>query len=503
MALWQANYTKHQLEAQGYTVSIQIIKTQGDRIQHLSFDKMEGKGFFTKELEEALLAGTIDLAVHSYKDLPSIQPPGLQIAGISDRAHPSDVLLVRDEVADPTALWQLPEGAVVGTSSARRKSQLLLFRPDVKLKDIRGNVPTRINKLREGQFDAILMAKAGLDRIAADISGLQRYVFDPTHFIPAPAQGVLAFQIREEDEAMAKAIAQVTDKATAAVNYIERETLKILEGGCQIPLGIYAREEEGEYHVWCSYSESWDALPHRVHFSAPQAATLPQQVLQNIRQKIGHRIFISRQQSTDSLFTRLMEYRGAKVTGDTLVAFTPVALDRLPPASIYCFSSRNAVRFLQQQHPQPPAGQLWALGEGTAQAIREVGWHPTVVGNGDATTMAQALVEAKPDKVVFPLANNSRASIQAALPGQVDYENVVVYNNTPKTNIHLPKVDVAVLTSPMNAAVFCRQYSHPMPKLVAIGRPTMEALQEMTKAPIKMAYAPTEWALADTVSGMV
>ncbi len=503
LALWQANYTKRQLEAQGYTVSIQIIKTQGDRIQHLSFDKMEGKGFFTKELEEALLAGTIDLAVHSYKDLPSIQPPGLLIAGISDRAHPSDVLLVRDEVADPTALWQLPEGAVVGTSSARRKSQLLLFRPDVKLKDIRGNVPTRINKLREGQFDAILMAKAGLDRIEPDISGLQRHVFDPTQFVPAPAQGVLAFQIREKDEAMATAIAQITDKATAAVNYIERETLKILEGGCQIPLGIYARQEEGAYHVWCSYSESWDGIPHRVHFSASQAAALPQQVLQNIRQKINHRLFISRPQSSDSLFSRLMEHRGAQVTGASLVDFAPVALDQLPPASIYCFSSRNAVRFLHQQHPQPPAGQLWALGEGTAQALREVGWHPTVVGNGDAATMAQHLAEAKPDKVVFPLAKSSRASIQAALPGEMDYENVVVYDNMPKTGIHLPEVDIAVLTSPMNAAVFCSQYSYPMPKLVAIGRPTKEALEEMTTAPVKMAYAPTEWALADTVSAMV
>ncbi|MCB0503584.1 MAG: hydroxymethylbilane synthase, partial [Bacteroidetes bacterium] len=156
LALWQANFTKHKLETAGYEVEIHIIKTRGDKIQHLSFDKIEGKGFFTKEIEDALLNKEIDLAVHSCKDLPTESPEGLTIAAYSARAAAQDVLLIRNEGHNDRLPLELKEGAIVGTSSARRKAQIKSFRTDISLKDIRGNVPTRINKLKEGQFDAIL-----------------------------------------------------------------------------------------------------------------------------------------------------------------------------------------------------------------------------------------------------------------------------------------------------------------------------------------------------------
>ena len=143
LALWQAHHVKNRLEQLGAEVTIKIIKTQGDRIQHLSFDKMEGKGFFTKEIEAALLAEEIDLAVHSHKDLETTQPQGLIIAAVSEREDPSELILVRKECVDLNQPLDFKEGAIVGTSSARRKSQLLNIRPDIQIKDLRGNVPPR------------------------------------------------------------------------------------------------------------------------------------------------------------------------------------------------------------------------------------------------------------------------------------------------------------------------------------------------------------------------
>ena len=156
LALWQAHFTEGELQKLVHEVEIKIIKTQGDKIQHLSFDKLEGKGFFTKELEDALLRGDIDLAVHSMKDLPTTAPEGLVTTAVSYRADPADWLVINKTALEEGQLFQLKNNATVGTSSARRKAQMRDFRPDVVLKDIRGNVPTRLNKLRQGDFDAIL-----------------------------------------------------------------------------------------------------------------------------------------------------------------------------------------------------------------------------------------------------------------------------------------------------------------------------------------------------------
>lgn len=245
LALWQAYHIKGRLEALGLQVDIKIIKTTGDAIQHLSFDKMEGKGFFTKELESALLDGSIDLAVHSYKDLETTNPEGLTIAAVSERAAVCDLLLILKEYVDRSQKWNLSHGALVGTSSARRKMQLLHHRGDLRTADIRGNVPTRIEKLRSGQFHAIVLAKAGLDRLALDVSDLEAYAFDPTEFIPAPAQGVLACQVRATDHALIASLGAIHNSEVAEVVGVERKVLNLFEGGCQLPLGAYC-ERVGE-----------------------------------------------------------------------------------------------------------------------------------------------------------------------------------------------------------------------------------------------------------------
>jgi len=255
LALWQANHVKRQLEELGCTVDITIIKTQGDAIQHLSFDKLEGKGFFTKEIEQALLDQTIDLAVHSHKDLETNPPAGLKIAAVSEREDPADLLLIARSAVDPSQAWNLKSGAIVGTSSARRKSQVVRFREDATIKDLRGNVPTRIQKLRDGQYDAILLAKAGVDRLQIDLNEFEVVRLDPTEFVPAPAQGVLALQIRENDTQTASIVAKMNNSAVQEHIAVERKVLNLLQGGCQLPLGVFCSEEK---IVYVSHADSWE-----------------------------------------------------------------------------------------------------------------------------------------------------------------------------------------------------------------------------------------------------
>jgi hydroxymethylbilane synthase len=252
LALWQANHVKSRLEALGCTVSINIIQTQGDRIQDLSFDKLEGKGFFTKEIELALIQGEVDLAVHSHKDLETTPPTGLVIAAVSEREDPSELLLIRNEAHDISQTFELKEGARIGTSSARRQSLLRNFRDDLLIEELRGNVPTRIEKLRSGQYDAILLAKAGVSRLNLDTSDLITLTLNPKEFVPAPAQGVLGLQVREADSQTYEWVRKLNYAPSEHCIHIEREVLRNMEGGCQLPLGVY---NDGEV-VHVSYAKS-------------------------------------------------------------------------------------------------------------------------------------------------------------------------------------------------------------------------------------------------------
>jgi hydroxymethylbilane synthase len=264
LALWQANHVKNQLISLGNEVEIKIIITQGDAIQNLSFDKLEGKGFFTKEIENELLAGTIDVAVHSHKDLETNPPSGLKIAAVSEREDPSELLLIDKNKVDVNQKWSLTENASIGTSSARRKSLVKLFRKDLEIRELRGNVPTRIQKLRDGNYDAILLAKAGVERLKIDLSEFHVVVLDPKEFVPAPAQGVLGLQIRDEDERMFRIIQQLNNGAVEQQIVIERKVLNLMEGGCQLPLGVYCESQDS---VYVSFAKKWEDGAKLSHFT--------------------------------------------------------------------------------------------------------------------------------------------------------------------------------------------------------------------------------------------
>ncbi|RMG85129.1 MAG: hydroxymethylbilane synthase, partial [Bacteroidetes bacterium] len=243
-----------------------------------------GKGFFTKEIEEALLRGDVDMAVHSMKDMPTESPEGLVLTAVSYRENPADWLIIRKEVVESDALLRLPARAVVGTSSARRKCQILNLRPDLEMKDIRGNVPTRLDKLRRGDFDGIMLAAAGVTRLEIDLSDFEVIKFHPREFVPAPAQGVLVYQTGAENTEVRRLLKNLHHPEVAAATNIERQVLKQMGGGCHMPLGVYCeRDQLGNYHVWAAYAESWDAPLRRAMVSSSTSHELAETVVQKLK----------------------------------------------------------------------------------------------------------------------------------------------------------------------------------------------------------------------------
>jgi hydroxymethylbilane synthase len=244
LALWQARRVAAMVRGTlGRECEIVIVKTRGDQVHNVAFHKMEGKGFFTKELQEALLASQVDLVVHSLKDLPTDEPDGLTVLAIPERATPTDVLLSRRGLRRPTPddPLGLPARAVVGTSSLRRAAQVLARSPEVTIDALRGNVPTRIAKLRAGRYDAILLAAAGIHRLEIDLDGLDLLDLPPEVMLPAPGQGALAIEGRAGDPDSAT-LAALHDEGLARCVGAERRLLELLGGGCHLPLGCLAEE---------------------------------------------------------------------------------------------------------------------------------------------------------------------------------------------------------------------------------------------------------------------
>ena len=241
LALWQANWVKSELERlhDNADIDIRIIATSGDNIQDVPLAKIGGKGLFVKEIEEALLANEIDLAVHSMKDVPMELPTELGISVITKRENPLDALISKngEKLAD------LPQGATIGTSSLRRSSQLLKYRDDFKIHPLRGNVDTRLRKVEEGKYDAILLASAGLNRLG----WANRITEEISHdiLLPAMGQGALGIETRLDDTKIYDLISTLNHEQTHYAVSAERSLVGRLDGGCQVPIGAYARVEKG------------------------------------------------------------------------------------------------------------------------------------------------------------------------------------------------------------------------------------------------------------------
>ncbi len=264
LALWQARNVRARLESLGLPAELEIIKTQGDRIDDVPFNKLEGKGFFTKELEDAQLEGRVDLAVHSMKDLSTEQPPGLTLVALIGREDPRELLIANPIAVDAGleatgALLPLRAGSRVGSSAARRQAQLTEQRPDLAVLELRGNVPTRVEKLRRGDYDAIMLAAAGVKRLELDLQGLLSIPLAPERFVPAPAQGMLAIQCRQEPLLYERLRALHMAEPARSVE-AERKLLALLDGGCQLPFGVHIRPEGGSFRLLLFYAPRWTSL---------------------------------------------------------------------------------------------------------------------------------------------------------------------------------------------------------------------------------------------------
>ena len=244
LARWQAEHIAAQLRARGHQVSIEILATTGDRMEHTPFLEVGTKGMFTKEIEEALADGRIDLAVHSLKDLPTEMPEEFVIACIPARADARDAFVS----ASFAGISALPVGAVVGTSSLRRQAQFRAIRPDLEVRELRGNVDTRLRKLEQGKYDAIVLAAAGLDRL--QMTQWVRARFTPQEMCPAAGQGALAIECRVDDPITMKFVAALDHRPTRFAVTVERAVLATLEGGCHVPVGVHCEPMDAMDKGW-------------------------------------------------------------------------------------------------------------------------------------------------------------------------------------------------------------------------------------------------------------
>ncbi|MFT7588557.1 MAG: hydroxymethylbilane synthase [Limisphaerales bacterium] len=514
LARWQADYTIAKLKEAGFETELKLINTSGDKDRISRFSEMQGFGFFTGELEQALLSGEVDLAVHSFKDLPTTQAEGLVIAGCSYRADPADVLLVKPGSRDATKLLDLKAGAVVGTSSVRRKNQILALRPDLKVTDLRGNVPTRIQKLHDGQYDAIMLAAAGIERLKPDLGELELVRLNPKTFVPAPAQGVLAYETRRGDQNALDAVAAIHDERAAMVVRAERKLLSNLNGGCHLPFGAYCEEIEGVCHFWISKATKQDEFPLRLWIENPDPDVLVVEAWQQLHKEKPSSVFISRVLDDDSIFLRAMHKHNIKIHAESLIDFTARTF-KLNKADWLFFSSKTAVKMFVDFHPELSATlnnktetskiKLAAIGNGTAKELLKAGFKADFIA--DPLDMNNSILNfaslAQGTHVVFPGAENGLRTAQKIIEQSdksITVEDIIAYSNTSKKGIDIPQTDIVVLTSPLNVDTYFDAYPERMKsRFVAIGESTAKALQNRGAYKIFISRRPSELALIECV----
>jgi len=510
LALWQANHIKDRLSEAGYEAELKIIKTQGDNIQHLRLDKLEGKGFFTKELEEELLSGAIDIAVHSHKDLPTTHPPGLIIAAVSEREDPSELLLILKDCVDRKKKLSLKHNATVGTSSNRRKAQLLALRPDLEIEDLRGNINTRVQKLRDEKYDAIMIAKAGVERIGMDLSDFHIEVINPTEIVPAPAQGVLAVQINEHNVELKQILSKINQQEVAEIIGVERKVLNLFEGGCHMPLGCYCRYENGQYEVWTSKAATGEDFPDRVFMAAETTEGLAEQIVASFNpdKLLPQTAFITRDISDNSYLYRALKKHNIQLEGESLIRIYPI-INKLDPFILkhvdwIFFSSKNGIEHFFALKPRLSKKTKFAVvGRGSEEMLRQYGHAAAYTGQDegiDTEEIGRTFALNHPNTtVMFPRAKGSLQTIQKQMTPDIKVIDLPVYETVLSENVSKSNAEILIFTSPSNVdAYFANNLVDPEQKIISIGYSTGQKLAEYGVQYI-LPYSPDEIGLAEAV----
>lgn len=513
LAMWQANYIKDKLVALGYQADLKVIKTQGDIIQHLRFDKIEGKGFFTKELEESLFRKEIDLAVHSHKDLPTVNPEGLIIAAVTEREDPAELLIVHKDCIDLSKKLMLKHNATVGTSSNRRKAQLAGLRPDLEFADLRGNIQTRLQKLRDEQYDAIVLAKAGVVRVEMDLSDFHVIEISPLEVIPAPAQGALAIQIREDDTQLKEVLSNIHEAEVSDNIGIERKILNLFDAGCHAPLGSYCIKTHDHYECWTSVADTADDFPQRLYIKEQDADVLVEKVFNAFKteRKFPERVFISREIDEHSYFGRAMDDLKIQLDARSLINIFPIVkkLDSyiLKHVDWIFFNSKNAIEHFFALEPiLSKKTKFGVVGSGSADKLKQFGKEPDYSGEAFGIQMDEiamefaAIVSGK--TVLFPRAKDSLLSMQKYLDEKTKVIDLPVYETVLKKEIPASSANVLIFTSPSNVeAYFAENLLDPSQQVISIGHSTGKVLDRLG-VKYSLPYSPDEIGLAEAVFGL-
>jgi len=451
LALWQARHVAALLAPEAQCELI-VLKTRGDLIDDVPLQSLEGKAFFTGEIEQALLERRVDLAVHSHKDLPTQMTPGLSIAAIPARASAAERLLVREASLHEQGLFlPLREGAIVGTSSPRRAAQLALLRPDLRTLSLRGNVPTRVARLREGRYDAIVLAAAGLDRLGLDLRGLHTQDLELRHFVPAPAQGALAIQIREGDAGLRELLRRrLHDEGCAQAVEAERRLLQRAGGGCNLPLGA-AITGDGPYRAFVFLGAGHPRAQDRSRWAEAEAHTAAA-AADAAFAKLGERahhggplagcsIAISGSRAAAEDYRERLESLGAQVAIEEVIRFEDLPETRLVERAAalrageaLAITSRETARRLAGLRLAPGV-LVAAVGSGSAAALRAVGLEPGLVGEHGGAALAAQLAQASVTRVLFPCAAQTAGELEHELETHgVPFERLPLY----RTLAHAP-----------------------------------------------------------------
>ncbi|NUQ81843.1 MAG: hydroxymethylbilane synthase [Bacteroidetes bacterium] len=493
LALWQARRIQSLLSEKGISARLEIIKTQGDQIQNLPLSKLEGKGFFTRELEEALLDGRIDLAVHSMKDLPTDLPAGLKLVAVPERESPADRFLIHRDAADPSQPFGFRTGARVGTSSNRRIDQLRYHRPDAQAVPIRGNVPTRVQKLRDGVVDVLIMAAAGLNRLDLDLNDLIVVEPDLTVWVPAPAQGALAIECRDPDDRIQGILADLNSAAISTLVSVEREFLKLTGGGCHAAVGALAMPTGRRMVLQTFFENRYLAVGGEDPGQVPARALA---LHQKLNEPSAETVWLVRNHEDVADLTRLLEPSGRVIWQQPAIRIRYEDRKNLimratrdaDESDLILFTSHNAVFWTATRLPVfIRERQVLAIGPATARAARDAGFENVLlssVGNTRGLVTEWELLPLKDVKKVFyPVsAMGDTDWIQAEPMKGIEFRKSVVY--WPEA-LELPDPlpvtpDVMVVYSASAVPVLSpviKAMTHPI-RLVSIGPKTTAALRE-------------------------
>lgn len=497
LALWQANHIKSKLLKLGLDPVIKVIKTKGDKFQDLSFDKIEGKGFFTKEIEYSLLNKNIDLAVHSLKDLETEQPKGLCIAAVPKREDPADTLLINLKSVDKSRLLDFAKNSIIGTSSARRKNQLLLFREDVTIKDLRGNVPTRINKLRKGDYDAIVLARAGLNRLEIDLSEFYAIDLPTNYFIPAPSQGALGIQIREDDTKLKELLLKINDNNSFENVDFERKILKGIGGGCHSPFGAFSKiSQDGTRNTWISFAENASQIPTRFISKSNNFESIVKKVQSK---DIPSSIWISRDLKKDSIFRKVIKKNNHKITDESLIKLDSKNINSLPDCDWIFLNSAFALDSILHLKTDFNMKKIAAFGPATAKHIQKNGLNVDFIGLGTPQQVAEkfdSIISSK-ELVFIPSSNKSLGTVQGIL--KESNKKLLDTYTTILIDKKLKQYDLLVFTSPSNVEAFLNSNKISDQKVISIGPSTTSALKNAGIINVFESFESSELALADTV----